>query len=318
MTGVTGQDGGYLAEMLAGAGIVVHGTVHQAPLGPHLLALGERLTAHQVDLCDAAATRRLVAEIAPDEIYHLAGATSVATSWLEPARALAVNSGGSASVLDAAWRLTEGGGGGVRVVQAVSAEIFAGAATSPQDESTPLAPTSPYGVSKAATHLLAAGYRRRGLAVSSLILYNHESPRRPPHFVTRKITMAAARIALGLQEELVLGNLDARRDWGWAPEYVEAMVAAARADQPDDFVIATGRSHSVAEVVEAAFAAAGLDWTRYVRSDPALLRPGDAAELVGNPARAADRLGWAAEVQLPELARRMVEHDIAELGSRAR
>lgn len=315
--GVTGQDGGYLAERLARDGLVVHGVCHDGEPGAHLRRLGGQLVLHRVDIVDSPSVRSLVESVAPQEIYNLAGATSVAGSWTDPPRVFAVNSVGAAAVLDAAWRGQEVLGRPVRVVQAVSAEIFAGADVCPQDETSPVRPTTPYGASKAAAHQLAGIYRGRGLPVSSLILYNHESPRRAPHFVTRKIALAAASIACGEADGLVLGNLEARRDWGWAPEYVDAMVAAARADDPDDYVVATGQSHSVGDFAAAAFAAAGLDWAQYVRSDPALLRPGDAVELVGDATKAAARLGWQATIGLAEIARRMVEHDLAEARSAA-
>jgi GDPmannose 4,6-dehydratase len=203
----------------------------------------------------------------------------------------------------------------VRFVQASSAEIFGRTSRVPQDETTPVRPLTPYGAAKAYAHHLVGVYRARGLHASSCILYNHESPRRPQTFVTRKISVAAARIARGLQDELAMGNLDARRDWGWAPDYVGAMMSAARDPLGRDYVIATGISHSVRDFVAAAFRAAGIsDWEKYVTLDPRFARPSDAPELVGDSTRAREMLGWSPTVTFDEVVTRMVEHDLALLG----
>ncbi len=312
VTGATGQDGGYLVERLSAEGAQVHAVVRpQDPEAARLVQLHPEITVHVGDLADPERLAALVAEAAPEEIYHLGGISSVAQSWQQPVLTGAVSGLASAALLQAAWDLARRADRPVRYVQAASAEIFGNPTDSPQDEATPIAPVSPYGAAKAYAHHLAGVYRGHGLHAASLILYNHESPRRPATFVTRKITKAAAAIARGDAAELVLGNLDARRDWGWAPDYVDAMIRAARHRTPADYVIATGRAHSVREFVETAFTAAGLpDWQRYVRTDPALLRPADATELVGNAARAREELGWTPTVPFHDLVARMVRVDL--------
>ncbi|RMI13287.1 GDP-mannose 4,6-dehydratase [Cellulomonas triticagri] len=307
VTGATGQDGSYLVDRLLAEGVRVHGLVRP---GDEVRADG--WTPHAVDLADRAGLRALVLRLAPDELYNLGGISSVARSWAEPELTVELSGLAPVTLLDAALAVQETAGRPVRVVQASSAEIFGHPDRVPQDESTPVAPRNPYGVAKALAHHAAAVYRGRGLHVTSCVLFNHESPRRPTTFVTRKITRGAARIALGLDDTLVLGNLEARRDWGWAPDYVDAMVRAARHDHAVDWVVATGRAHSVAEFVAAAFAAAGLDdWERHVRVDPALLRTGDAPELVGDPGRAERELGWRRTHDLTGLVAAMVAHDLA-------
>jgi len=313
ITGITGQDGGYLAEQLLADGVEVHGMVREGdPLLPSLRERSPQVVLHHGDLADEASLGRVVADSAPDELYHLAGLSSVAQSWEVPVRTADVTALGTARLIEQAWQHQQRSGRQVRWVQASSAEVFGDAPTSPQDESTPIRPTSPYGAAKAFVLHLGGVYRHRGLHCTSLVLYNHESPRRPATFVTRKITQTAARIARGEADELVLGNLDARRDWGWAPDYVDAMVRAARAERPDDYVVATGEAHSVREFVQAAFARAGVDdWERRVRVDPAYVRPVDATLQVGDAARIRDRLGWAPTVRFDELVGRMVDADLA-------
>lgn len=312
VTGVTGQDGSYLAERLVAEGALVHGLVR--PGDPAAADLARRIPGialHTGDLADAGSLAGLVAEVGPHEVYHLGGLSSVAASWQRPVVAGAVTGLSAAALLQAAWDHARRSGEAVRFVQASSAEIFGDPAASPQDESTPVAPTNPYGAAKAYAHHLVGVYRGRGLHASSMILYNHESPRRPATFVTRKITATVAAIARGDVDELVLGNLDARRDWGWAPDYVDAMVRAARRRAGGDYVIATGVAHSVREFVAAAFAAAGIDgWERHLRSDPALLRPVDAGELVGDSGRARRELGWTPTVRFEEIVARMVRADL--------
>ena len=315
VTGATGQDGSYLCERLVDEGTVVH-ALHHAGSGPALSTFpwADRVAWHDGDLADSDALERLVTSLAPDEIYNLGGISSVAFSWQEPVLTAQITGLGAAGLFEAAWRAQEATGKPVRVVQASSAEVFGSPEVSPQDERTPLRPVSPYGAAKAFAHHLAAAYRERGLGVSSCILYNHESPRRPDTFVTRKITRGAAAIALGLADELALGNLDALRDWGWAPDYVDAMVRANRAESADDFVVATGEAHSVRDFVAAAFTAAGVDdWERFVRVDPAFFRPADPAALVGNPAKARTRLGWTPTTPFAELVAAMVAADLDEL-----
>jgi GDPmannose 4,6-dehydratase len=250
ITGITGQDGGYLAEQLVSQGATVHGALRPGEQAPdHLGDLGSGVTLHEVELSDDGALAGLLEQAAPEAVFNLAGVSSVALSWSEPVLTAQVNGVLVARLLDLMWRRQERTGEQVRFVQASSAEIFAGAVTAPQDEQTPLSPRSPYGASKAFAHQLVQVFRERGMHASNAILYNHESPRRPTSFVTRKITSTVAAIAVGRTDQLVLGNLDARRDWGWAPEYVEALVKMAGQDAPGDYVVATGRSRSVEDFV---------------------------------------------------------------------
>ncbi len=315
VTGVTGQDGGYLAEQLLSAGWSVHGVVRPGEHIPeHLATSDDALVLHEADLLDRPAMTRVVEAAAPAAVFNLAGLSSVALSWQDPVLAAQVNGVAVACLLELSWQAQQATGRGVRFLQASSAEIFAGATSAPQDEDTPLSPRSPYGASKAFAHHLVHVYRARGLHAVNAILYNHESPRRPPTFVTRKITQAVAAIADGRQDFLLLGNLEARRDWGWAPEYVDAMVRAVLADAPDDYVIATGESHTVADFVAAAFGRVGIeDWQRFVQQDDTFVRPVDAVELVGDARRAKERLGWVPAVGFTELVGRMVDHDRGQL-----
>jgi GDPmannose 4,6-dehydratase len=312
ITGVSGQDGGYLAERLLAEGTTVHGLVRSVEDSAPVIAAMPGLSLHVGDLNEVDSVARLIRRIAPDEIYNLAGISSVAQSWAEPIATGRVSGLAAAGLLHAAWEFGESSSRRVRVVQASSAEIFGSPVISPQDESTPIAPITPYGAAKAYAHHMVRVYRGRGLHAVSAVLYNHESPRRPATFVTRKITQGVARIARGEQTELRMGNLDARRDWGWAPDYVDAMIRAARHDEPDDYVVATGQSHSVRDFVGAAFARVGIeDFERYVRIDPAFVRPVDAVDLTGDPSRAKRNLGWAPTVTFTELVGRMVQADLS-------
>jgi GDPmannose 4,6-dehydratase len=312
VTGIGGQDGSYLAEHLLGEGVEVHGLALAADPLPH--CPGVEL--HTGDITRVDEVRSLLLDLAPDEVYNLAAISSVAQSWAEPDLTAAVNGTAAVGLLESALQVQQRTGRQVRFVQASSAEIFGKPESSPQDERTPVRPVNPYGAAKAYAHLMVEVYRARDLHAVSAILYNHESPRRPAQFVTRKITSGVAAIASGRDDRLVLGNLESSRDWGWAPDYVDALVRAARADRAQDFVVATGESHSVAEFVAAAFAHVGIDdWKAYVEVDPDLLRPVDAAELRGNPARARDALGWAPTVNFAELVGRMVAADL-ELATR--
>ena len=305
ITGIGGQDGTYLAERLVDDGMEVHALVLTAD--GHPAYCPEEVVLHSGDLGDVDATRRLVRDIAPQELYNLAAISSVAQSWDEPDRTAHVNGQAAVALMESARQV-----GDVRFVQASSAEIFGEPAASPQTEDTAIRPVNPYGAAKAFAHLSAAVFRQRDLHVSSAILYNHESPRRHERFVTRKITSTVAAIARGEADELVLGNVDVRRDWGWAPDYVDAMVRAARADEPGDYVVATGIAHSVRDFVAAAFAAAGIDdWEHLVRQDPAFFRPADPTELVGDASRAREELGWAPTTDFTEIVRRMVATDLA-------
>ena len=311
ITGVSGQDGGYLAERLLAEGTEVHGLVRSVEDAAPVQAAMPGLSLHVGDLNEVDSVARLIRKLAPDEIYNLAGISSVAQSWAEPIETGRVSGLSAAGLLHAAWEFGESEGRRIRVVQASSAEIFGNPDVSPQDESTPIAPITPYGAAKAYAHHMVRVYRGRGLHAVSAVLYNHESPRRPTTFVTRKITQGAARIARGEQTELRMGNLDARRDWGWAPDYVDAMIRAARHDQPYDYVVATGRSHSVRDFVEAAFAHAGMDdWEKYVTIDPAFVRPVDAVDLTGDPGQAKRELGWDTTVSFSEIVARMVDADL--------
>lgn len=307
VTGVGGQDGGYLAERLLADGVEVHALCHDAEHKPDLPGV----ELHPGDLTRVDDVRRLVLDLAPDEIYNLAGLSSVARSWREPEPSTAVNATAAVALLQTAQLLQDRTGRQVRFVQASSAEIFGHPDRSPQDEDTSIRPVNPYGAAKAFAHLMCGVHRTRGLHAAALILYNHESPCRPAHFVTRKITAGVAAIARGEADRLVLGDLDIRRDWGWAPDYVDAMVRAARADTPGDWVVATGASHSVRDFIDAAFTHAGIDdWQHYVATDPALTRPADAPELVGDPTRAERELGWRRTVGFEELVARMVDADL--------
>ena len=311
ITGITGQDGGYLTERLLGEGCDVHGLLH--PDDPHAADVALRypaITLHTGDLADPGEIDGIVSSVRPDDIYNFGGISSVGLSWEQPLLTAAVNGMGAAGLLEAAWRLQQRVSRPVRLLQASSAEIFGEPTESPQSETTPVRPRNPYGAAKAFAHGLVGVYRARGLHACSCILFNHESPRRPETFVTRKITKAAALIAAGKQDSLALGNLDARRDWGWAPDYVDAMLRAVRHPTPDDYVIATGRAHSVRDFVAAAFASAGLpDWQQYVTIDRAFERPTDAPELVGDAGKARAVLGWAPTMTFEQIVDRMVDED---------
>jgi GDPmannose 4,6-dehydratase len=309
VTGVSGQDGGYLVERLVSEGVEVHALAHPAEPAPD--RPGVHL--HAGDLTAVEDVRRLLLELAPDEVYNLAAISSVARSWAEPDLTAQVNGAAAAALLESARLVQERHGSPVRFVQATSAEIFGEPARSPQDESTPIRPVNPYGAAKAYAHLLVDVYRHRGLHAVSTIHYNHESPRRPGQFVTRKITSTVAAIAQGRADRLVLGNLAARRDWGWAPDHVDAMVRAARADEPRDYVVATGVARSVRDFVAAAFAHAGVeDWEDRLEVDRSLVRPADATELVGDASLARDRLGWAPTVSFEDIVGRMVDADLTD------
>ncbi len=305
ITGVTGQDGTYLSRALLDDGYDVHGLVRPDTTS----AVPDGVNAHTGDIRDNARLGDLVAELQPDELYHLAGQTSVGQSWDDPAGTVEQTGAPIAALLHAvATRSAH-----TRVVNASSAEIF-GLAEAPQNETTPIAPVSPYGAAKALGHFLVASFRGRGVHATSCVLYNHESPLRPPRFVTRKITMAVARIARGLDDTLTLGNLDAQRDWGWAPDYIDAMRRAAAQPTPADYVIGTGVTHSIRDFVATAFATAGIDdWEAHIESDPALLRPADPGTQRADATRARQALGWAPTVDFAGLIERMVRADLDAL-----
>ena len=307
ITGAGGQDAHYLARHLLAEGVEVHALAHDAEPLPTLTDV----ELHSGDITRSDEVRRLVLDLAPDELYNLAAVSSVARSWEQPLLTYAVNGTGAVKLLEAAHVLQERSGHEVRVVQASSAEIFGHPDRSPQDEDTPIRPVNPYGAAKAFAHHACRVSRTRDLHAATVILYNHESPLRPRHFVTRKITSTVAAISRGEADRLALGNLDVRRDWGWAPDYVDAMVRAARADRPDDFVIATGTSRSVGDFVAAAFKQAGIeDWEQLVTIDVALTRPADAADLVGDARKARTILDWSPRVDFPTLVARMLEAEL--------
>jgi GDPmannose 4,6-dehydratase len=309
VTGIGGQDGSYLAEQLIAEGADVHALAHvDDGVGPFCPA---GVQVHTGDLTDVDSIRRLLLDLAPDEIYNLAAISSVAQSWESPDLSALVNGTAAVALLESARQVQEQVGRTVRFVQASSAEIFGEPDRTPQDEETRIHPLNPYGAAKAYAHLMVDVYRSRDLRASSVILYNHESPRRPRRFVTRKITSTVAAIARGDADSLTLGNMEARRDWGWAPDYTDAMVRAARSERARDYVIATGQSHSVRDFVDAAFARVGIsDWEPFVRTDSDLVRPADATELVGDASRARAELGWAPTVTFDELVGRMVDADL--------
>lgn len=324
ITGLTGQDGSYLAELLLSKGYEVHGLRRRSSSFnteriDHLITDfrhddDARLFLHYGDLADAAGLARLLHRIKPSEIYNLGAQSHVHVSFEVPSYTADVTGVGVIRILEAVRET----GIEARIYQASSSEMF-GSTPPPQNETTRFHPRSPYGCAKVFAHHVAVNYREGyGMHVSSGILFNHESPRRGENFVTRKVTRAVARIAKGLQEKLYLGNLEARRDWGYAPEYVEAMWMMLQQEEPDDYVIATGTSHSVREFVAAAFTHAGLDWTDFVEIDPRYFRPAEVDDLVGDATKARERLGWKPEVDFDQLVGIMVDADIVLLEERLR
>jgi len=315
VTGIGGQDGSLLAELLLERGYAVVGAVRpRSEPSEWLSALERRVEIVELDLRRAADVAPLVARTSPHEIYNLASISLVPRSWEDPVAVLDVCGRGAVAILDAVRALDPS----IRVFQASSAEIFGQPPESPQTEQTPIAPLSPYGAAKAYAHAVVGAYRRRyGLHASAGILFNHESPRRPVEFVTRKVTRAAAAIGLGLEQEVRLGTLSARRDWGYAGDYVRAMWLATQAPEPADYVVATGVAHSVEELVRTAFEHVGLDWRDHVRSDPDLGRgASEIAVQVGDASLAREQLGWEPEVTFDQLVRMMVDADLERLRGR--
>jgi GDPmannose 4,6-dehydratase len=311
ITGIAGQDGSYLAELLVGDGCEVWGVVRDAgsPL-PNLAAVRDSVELIEADLLDEQALPRALAACDPGELYHLASPSFVPQAGELRDELERLNARDVGVLLEAA----RADHPDLRIVYAASSEIFGDATESPQSESTPLRPRNPYGAAKAAGHqLLGAQRERHGLHASSAILFNHESPRRPESFLSRKVTRGAAAIKLGLADELVLGDLDATRDWGHARDVVRALALMARASEPGDYVVATGASHSVSELVDVAFERAGVERAGRVRVDPALVRAPDPVPLVGDATRARERLGWAPEISFEELIGEMVESDVRAL-----
>ena len=314
ITGITGQDGSYLAELLLSKGYEVVGMVRRSSAANlwRIDHIRDRITLRPADLLDQLSLIQLVEEVRPAEFYNLAAMSFVPASWEQPMLTAEFNSQGVTRVLEAIRRVDPS----IRIYQASSSEMFGKVREVPQTEATPFYPRSPYGVSKVFGHYITVNYRESyGLFACSGILFNHESPRRGLEFVTRKVTDGVARIHLGLASTLTLGNLDAQRDWGFAGDYVRAMWQMLQRERPDDYVIATGVSHSVRELVEAAFERVGLEWQQYVRLDPALLRPAEVDHLIGDASKARRELGWTPDVDFRQLVHMMVDADVARLSA---
>jgi GDPmannose 4,6-dehydratase len=313
ITGVTGQDGSYLAELLLAKGYEVYGMVRRASTEnfERIEPIRARLHLVQADLLDSMSLITLLGEIRPHEVYNLAAQSFVPTSWKQPVLTAEFDAIGVTRLLEAI-RLVDRD---IRFYQASSSEMFGKVREVPQTELTPFHPRSPYGVAKVYAHYITVNYRESyGLFACSGILFNHESPRRGKEFVTRKVSDGVARIHLGLAGELRLGNLEARRDWGFAGDYVEAMWLMLQQPEPDDYVVATGESHSVGELVELAFRHVGRDWRAYVREDESLKRPAEVDFLIGDAAKARAKLGWRPRVSFEELVAMMVDADLGRLG----
>ena len=308
--GISGQDGAYLSQFLLAKGYKVYGTSRDAQITSfsNLASLGirDRINFESMALNDFRSILQVLVKIQPDEVYNLAGQSSVALSFQQPVESLESIGVGTTYLLEAI-RFT---GGKVRFYNAGSSECFGDTNQSPADETTPFRPRSPYAVAKAAAYWVVSNYREAyGIFACSGILFNHESPLRPERFVTKKIVTAACRIAAGSSEKLTLGNTSINRDWGWAPEYVEAMWLMLQQQKPDDYVIATGESHSLEEFTSVAFESVGLDWRDHIIINPELFRPTDIAHGRGNPAKAYDKLGWKAKYRMKDVVRMMVEYE---------
>src|SRR5262245_56486498 len=315
ITGITGQDGSYLAELLLDKGYEVFGAVRRASTSnywriEHIL---DRITLKPADLLDQLSLIRLIDDVKPQEFYNLAAMSFVPASWDQPMLTGEFNSQGVTRALEAVRQVNPR----IRFYQASSSEMFGKVRETPQTELTPFYPCSPYGVSKVFAHYITVNYRESyDMFAVSGILFNHESPRRGLEFVTRKVTDGVARIKLGLANSLALGNLDAQRDWGFAGDYVPAVWLMLQQKEADDYVIATGEAHSVRELVDVAFAHAGLDWQKHVVLDPAFLRPAEVDHLIGDSSKARTQLGWAPTIDFPGLVRMMVDADLERLGRR--
>ena len=315
ITGITGQDGSYLAELLLDKGYEVTGIVRRLSASnswriEHLL---DKITLRPADLLDQLSLVRVIQDVRPHEFYNLAAMSFVPASWDQPMLTGEFNAQGVTRVLEAIRHVNPG----IRLYQASSSEMYGRVREVPQTELTPFYPRSPYGVAKAFGHYITVNYRESyGIFAVSGILFNHESPRRGIEFVTRKVTDGVARIKLGLSDHLGLGNLDACRDWGFAGDYVRAMWLMLQQEEADDYVIATGVSHSVKQLVEIAFGHAGLNWREFVRVDPAFLRPAEVDHLIGDASKARRVLGWAPQVNFEQLIAMMVDADLARLSAR--
>jgi len=315
ITGITGQDGSYLAELLLEKGYRVVGMVRRASTEnfERIAHLRDRVDLRQADLLDQLSLIDLLRAVEPDEIYNLAAQSFVPTSWQQPVLTAEFDAVGVTRLLEAVRLVAPG----ARFYQASSSEMFGQVRETPQRETTPFYPRSPYGVAKVYGHFITVNYRESyNIYTCSGILFNHESPRRGREFVTRKVSDGAARVKLGLGRELRLGNLEARRDWGFAGDYVDAMWRMLQQARADDYVVATGESHTVRELVEIAFGTLGLDWRQHVREDPALLRPAEVERLVGDASKARRVLGWAPRVTFRELVEMMVRADLERLQRR--
>jgi GDPmannose 4,6-dehydratase len=312
ITGITGQDGSYLAEFLLQKGYAVHGMVRRSSTEnfERISHLRSTVTLHQADLLDELSLIELMQQVRPDEIYNLAAMSFVPTSWTQPILTSEFTAIGVVRVLEAMRRVCPK----ARFYQASSSEMFGHVRETPQTEKTPFYPRSPYGVAKTFGHYITVNYRESyQLFAVSGILFNHESPRRGMEFVTRKVSDGVARIKLGLQQTLAMGNLDAKRDWGFAGDYVRAMWLMLQADKPDDYVIATGSTHTVRELCEVAFGHVGLDWQAHVTIDPRFIRPAEVELLLGDAGKARQALGWTPEVDFRGLVTMMVDADLARL-----
>jgi GDPmannose 4,6-dehydratase len=316
ITGVTGQDGSYLAELLLQKGYEVYGMIRRLsmPISWRIEHLLDRITLKPADLLDQLSLLRIIDEVRPHELYNLAAMSFVPASWDQPMLTGEFNSQGVTRLLDAIRRVDPS----IRFYQASSSEMFGKVREVPQSELTPFYPRSPYGVSKVFAHYITVNYRESyNLFAVSGMLFNHESPRRGLEFVTRKVSDGVARIKLGLADSLAMGNLDAHRDWGFAGDYVHAMWLMLQQERPEDYVIATGVSHSVRELVEIAFARVGLDWQKYVKVEPALLRPAEVDHLLGDSSKARKVLNWSPTVDFKQLIEMMVDADMQRLAAAA-
>lgn len=308
--GISGQDGTYLAKLMLDKGYEVYGTSRDAQMSSFhnlkLLGIKDSIKFESMSLIDFRSVLQILTKVKPDEVYNLAGQSSVGLSFQQPVETLESITIGTLNILETIRFM----GGSIRFYNASSGECFGDTGSVPADENTPFRPRSPYAVAKAAAFWEVANYREAyGLFACSGILFNHESPLRPERFVTKKIVSSACRIAAGSKEKLRLGNISVRRDWGWSPEYVEAMWLMLQQKEPDDYVIATGESHSLQDFVDMAFQSVGLNWSDHVTQDRDLYRPTDIHEGVGNPAKAAAVLGWNARYRMPDVVRMMVEHE---------
>jgi GDPmannose 4,6-dehydratase len=312
ITGITGQDGSYLAEFLLEKGYEVIGMVRRTstPTFQRIQHIRDRVTIEQGDLLDQVSLIQILQTHRPNEVYNLGAQSFVHTSWAQPVLTAEFNALGVTRILDAIRMIDPS----IRFYQASSSEMFGKVREVPQRETTPFYPRSPYGVAKVYGHWITVNYRESyGMFSVSGILFNHESPRRGLEFVTRKVTRSAAKIKLGLENALPMGNLDAMRDWGFAGDYVQAMWLMLQQDQPDDYVIATGVRHSVRELLECAFDYLGMDYRQYVSIDPRFLRPAEVDDLVGDSSKARRELGWEPTLTFEQLIHMMVDYDLAEL-----